>query len=204
MFSSIFVKLKPFLKLLLALGIAAGLVGAIYYAQQEANRQMAEFEQTKDKDGAMGEEVAVKEYELKEVDENNQLRWQLKAASGILEPRTKDVDLKGIEVKYYNEGQVSLNIQAPVGKANELTHIILLKSDKDNKVLAMGVSNQTKMEVAEMELNKKNQFKATGGVNIEWPGVAKVTGDSAEGVISQVKLIEHIVLRGNTHSTIGM
>ncbi|MBZ0189602.1 MAG: LPS export ABC transporter periplasmic protein LptC [Candidatus Obscuribacterales bacterium] len=151
MLSGIFTKLKPFLKLCLALGIVAGLVGSIYLAKQSAEDQMKDFEKNKEQDGAMGSEITVKNYNLREVDGNNKLRWELNAASGVRNGKTADVDLTGIEVKYYNEGQVSFNLSAPVGKASELTHVIVLSSKDGKKVLGLGTEKQTRLETSEME-----------------------------------------------------
>ena len=57
------------------------------------------------------------------------------------------------------------------------------------------------METSRLELTKKNGFKATGGVNIVWSGVAKVTGDYATGVFGK-KELEDLKIIGNTHAII--
>lgn len=203
MFAGIFEKLKPALKLVLALSILFGLAGFIYYAYQKAENEMTEFNKNKD-ESSMSTTTTVDNYELKEVDDQNRMKWQLKAVRGVLEPSTRDVDLKGVEVNYFHEGKVSLKINAPVGKANEGTGKIHLTSTDTEKVLGIGVEKQTRIETKNMELTKKNQFIATGGVNIDWPGVAKVTGDKAEGTMSPTRFVEHLIIRGNTHAQMRM
>lgn len=203
MLSSIYTKVKPALKLLLALGILMGLSGFIYYAQLEAEKQMDEFERTKDPK-TMSNNIVVNDYQLKEVDANNQPRWHLQAKKGVRQPNTRLVDLENVEVKYYADGAVSLKLSAPIGQANEISRKIKLTSNKSGKVLGIGVEKQTRMETKEMVLTKKNQFLATGGVNIDWPGVAKVTGDKAEGIMSATKFIDHLIIRGNTHAQLKM
>ena len=196
-------KAKPYFKLILALGILVGISGFIYYAYNKAEDEMKKFNETKD-EKTMSEEIAVDEYVLKEVDDENQLKWQLKAVRGVLEPKTRDVDLKGVEVEYYHEGKVSLKIIAPIGKANESTRKIQLTSTETEKVVGMGMEKQSRLETKDLELTKKNQFIATGGVNIDWPGVAKVTGDKAEGTMSPTRFVDHLIIRGNTHAQLSM
>ena len=203
MFARAFHYLKPFLKLVLALGILFGLVGWIYYAHNEAEKQYRTFEDTKD-DATFSSDTVVNNYELKEVDGKQQKKWELLAKKGIREKATKVVKLEEVEVKYYNEGKLSLMLKAPIGNADETSRQIKLTSNKTEKVKGIGVEKQTSIETREMELTKNNQFKATGGVNIEWPGVAKVKGNEAEGVMSATKFIEQLVIRGNTHAQLRM
>ncbi len=197
-----FSKLKPILKLLLALSILGGIVGSIYYAQVHADKEMKKFqESTKGKED-LKDQVAVDNYELKEVDDSNALKWQLLAKRGVLEPVTRMVDLTEVEVKYYNGPNVSLRIQAPLGKANEATRVVILSSNDKAKVVGIGEENQSRLETKVMELRKKNEFLASGGVNIVWPGVAKVTGNTAQGTISSSKL-QNMLIKGNTHSILN-
>ncbi len=196
-----FSKLKPFLKLLLALSILGGIVGSIYYAQVHADKEMKEF-QKKNEGRETGDKIAVDNYELKEVDDTNALRWQLLAKKGVLEPVSKMVDLTDVEVKYYNGPNVSLRLLAPIGQANEATRVVILNSNDKSKVLGIGEENQSRLETKQMELRKKNEFLATGGVNIVWPGVAKVTGNTAQGTISSSKL-QNMLIKGNTHSILN-
>ena len=203
MFAKAYHQFKPFLKLALALGILFGLVGWIFYAQKQAEIQYKTFEETKD-DATFSSDTVVNDYELKEVDGNQQKQWELTAKKGIREKTTKDVKLEKVEVKYYNEGKLSLQLSAPVGQANEISRKVTLTSNETQKVKGIGVEKQTSIETKEMVLTKNNQFKASGGVNIEWPGVAKVKGNSAEGVMSATQFIEQLVIRGNTHAQLKM
>lgn len=204
MLSRIFEKLKPFLKFVLAIGILLGLSGFIYFAHQQATVEWEAFEKDESNKDSMTNEIRIDNYELKEVDDNEQLKWILSAKSGILEPKTKDVNLKEIVVKYFNEGEVSMTISAPQGIANELTRKILLTSNKTAKVMGIGAKKNTKLITDKLELTKINQFSASGGVNIEWPGVAKVTGKTAEGVMSPTKFVDKLVLRGDVHARLSM
>ena len=96
-----------------------------------------------------------------------------------------------------------MKLTAPVGLANELSRMIVLKGDNGKKVVAEGTDKSARMETQRLELTKKNQFIATGGVNIVWPGVAKVKGDKAEGTMANAT-IDHFFIRGNTRSIVDM
>ena len=202
--AGIFEKLKPFLKFMLAIGILLGLSGFIYFSNKEANKQWKEFGETKDNDSAMSDEIWVQKYEMKEVDDTEKIHWILKAEKGLMDPKTKDINLNGIEVKYYNEGEVSMTISSPVGQANEISRKILLTSNEKGKVIGIGATKNTRLETSELKLEKKNKFIATGGVSIVWPGVAKVTSKTAEGEMSPTKFVDNLVLRGNVHTRLGM
>lgn len=192
------------LKLFLALTILFGIVGLVYYAQHRAEVAIKEFgtEQAKDKN-ANSEAIVVDNYELKEIGEDNELHWKLTAIQGTMEPNTKDVKLKDVVVKYFKEGKVSMRLQAPVGTANELTRIIILAQEGSKKVMMGGDEKQAQLETSKLELTKNNQFIATGGVNIVLPGVAKVSGNTAEGKFADANL-DTFVIRGNTHASIGI
>ena len=190
------------LKLLLALGILFGIVGLIYYAHQKADVELNQFSKEQKKEDA-SEAITIDNYELKEVDAENALHWKLSAKKGVLEPNTKDVKLVDVEVNYYKEKKVGMHLQAPVGTANELTRIIVLNSLGDKKVRVNGDEKQAQIETSKLELTKNNQFLATGGVNIVMPGVAKVSGKTAEGKFTQTNL-DSFVIRGNTHATIDI
>ncbi len=194
-------KLKPFLKMLLALGIPCGIVGSIYYAQIHADSEMKKFQESS-KSTDPEDTITIDNYELKEVDDTNALKWILTAKKAILEPATRLVDLTEIEVKYYSGPNISLRLQAPIGKANEATKVVTLKANDKAKVIGIGEENKTRLETKDMELRKKNEFVCTGGVNIDWPGVAKVTGNTAQGTISSSKM-QNMLIKGNTHSILN-
>lgn len=194
-------KLRGFLKFVLAVSIPCGLVGLVYYAQKEATVQSEEYDKNQ-KERPMADKITIDNYALKEVDENNQIRWQLTAKTGVLEPSNKDVNLTDIKVEYFNGKTLKMRIVAPIGTTNEVTHIVqLLSGDKGGRVICEGDEGKSRMEADKVELNKKNQFTATGGVNIVWPGVAKVSGKVATGTMG--KKMDNIKISGNTHATIG-
>jgi hypothetical protein len=190
------------LKLLLALGILVGIVGLIYFAHHQADEELKKFSKEQAKEKTL-EAVTVDNYELKEIGDDNSVHWRLIAKQGTMEPNTKDVQLVDVNVNYYKEGKVSMHLDAPVGKANEISRIIILKAQGDKKVMVGGDEKQATLETKELELTKNNQFKATGGVNIMWPGVAKVTGNDAHGSFKKGNL-DKLVICGNTHAQIDI
>ncbi len=190
------------LKLVLALGILFGLVGLVYYAHNQADKEIETFSKEQ-KDQEETQAVTVDDYELKEIGDDNSVHWRLIAKKGTMEPSTKDVQLEDVNVNYYKEGKVSMQLNAPIGKANEISRIVILTSKGDTKVKVVGDEKQAQLETKKLELTKNNQFTATGGVNIVWPGVAKVSGNTAQGSISKSNL-EKIVIRGNTHASIDI
>ncbi|MDZ4836164.1 MAG: LPS export ABC transporter periplasmic protein LptC [Candidatus Melainabacteria bacterium] len=189
------------LKLVLALSILFGIVGLVYFAQHKADQELKEFAKQKKEDPS--EQVTVDNYELKEIGDDNTTHWRLTATKGTMQPDTKDVELEDVKVNYYKEGKVSMTLAAPTGKANELTRVIVLHSKGDNKVSVSGDEKQAQLVTKELELTKNNQFKATGGVNIMWPGVAKVTGNNARGSFVQGNL-QKLIISGNTHALVDM
>ena len=164
---------KNTLKLVLALGILVGLVSLVYFAHTTADKEMESFHKEQ-KENPMDSAVVIDNYELKEVTDTNELRWQLQAERGTLEPSTKDVKLTRVVVNYFKEGKISMRLHAPVGEANEITRKVVLSSDDKEKVTAIGEEKQTKLETSKLELTKKNCFVATGGVFIVLPGVGIV------------------------------
>jgi hypothetical protein len=190
------------LKLLLALGILVGIVGLVYYAHNKADEELAQFSKDQAKEKTL-ENVTVDNYELKEIGDDNEVHWRLTAKQGTMEPTTKDVDLIDVNVNYYKEGKVSMHLDAPIGKANEISRIIVLTSKGDKHVMVGGDEKQATLETKQLELTKNNQFKATGGVNIMMPGVAKVTGNNAHGSFTKGNL-EKLVICGNTHAKIDI
>ena len=204
MLSSVFRAIfsKGLLKFVLAMGILLGLTGLVYFAQTKAEKEMKDYNASQPND-PLADSMIVDNYELKEVNDDNELRWKLVAAQGVLDPGTKDVKLTDINVNYFKEGKLTMKLTAPVGLANELSRMIVLKGDNGKKVVAEGTDKSARMETQRLELTKKNQFIATGGVNIVWPGVAKVKGDKAEGTMANAT-IDHFFIRGNTRSIVDM
>ena len=188
-------------KIIGALAIPAILVSFWTYAQNEANQQVKEFNASQ-KVNPNTDETIVKNYELKEVDDQNQVRWLLAADQGVMEPVSHDVNLTQVHVDYMDGKILKMRLSAPLGHTNENTRLIKLSASGNKLVEATGEAGKVKLTAAKIELNKKNQFQATGGVNIIWPGVAKVIGDLAAGVLASGDL-NNVKIIGNTHALIG-
>ena len=165
-------KISGALKFIAALAIPVGIYSFWNYSQKQADVQVEEYQKMQ-KEHPDTDNITVDNYELKEVDDNDQVRWQLLAKQGIMEPVSKNVALNTVQVSYFDDKKLKMRISAPTGMANEVTHIVKLDAVQGNRVLAEGEDGKAKMDATKVELTKKNQFIATGGVNIVWPGVAK-------------------------------
>ncbi|MBU6451526.1 MAG: LPS export ABC transporter periplasmic protein LptC [Cyanobacteria bacterium REEB67] len=188
-------------KFVLAAGILGGLVGLLWFADYTAKEETRKYN-AELKAHPMAQKITFDDYELKEVDDNNTLRWKLKAKRGVLEPTTKDVILTMINIEYYSEGKVKMKVIAPEGVVNQLSRQVKLKCNPQVNVVAEGEEGKSRLETKSLELTKKNQFIATGGVNINMSGVAKVSGDYATGVFGKSEL-QDVKIIGHTHATIG-
>lgn len=187
-------------KLVLALSILGGIVGLLYYAQWSATIEEKNFKAQRDANPTASN-IAFTNYELKEVDDANNVRWILSAQTGTLIKDSKDVSLTNISMKFLDGANVKMMITAPLGKANTDTHRVELASGPGQRVIAEGEAGKSRMDMEKLELEKKNQFKATGGVNIAM-GVAKVTGNYATGRFGK-KDLEDLKIIGNTHAIIA-
>ncbi len=190
---------SEYFKLFLALGILGTLAGLMFYAQYQADKEEKEYQANRAQNPT-AERVSVDNYELKEVDDSNRLRWKLSAKSGIFE-KDKKIHLTDICMQYFDGEKVKMKVIAPTGLANETNRQVELTSSDKQKVVAEGEEGKSRLETSRLELTKKNGFKATGGVNIVWSGVAKVTGDYATGVFGK-KELEDLKIIGNTHAII--
>ncbi|MBX9877439.1 MAG: LPS export ABC transporter periplasmic protein LptC [Candidatus Obscuribacterales bacterium] len=188
------------IKLIVAIAIPAGMVWGFMSAQKHADKEIAEFHTNQTADPTK-QNVEIKGYELKEVDDQNNVRWQLKADLGTRDNNTHMVNLTGITVEYYKDGQVKMKLSAPTGEANEQTNHVKLASSSGHRVVAEGDGGKTHMETSSLELSKNNQFIATDGVNINLPGVAKISGNRAEGNIN-ISELNNFKIIGNTHAEI--
>ncbi len=190
-------------KFLLAISIPAAIMGFWLYSVHESGR-LIETSHDEMKKHPMTEQTTVDNYQLKEVDDTNTTKWQLVAKRGVMKSDgSKDVLLDHVELKYYDGKVLKMSITAPYGIANEATHIVKLSSDKQQRVVAENGTNHGRLEASKVELTKKNQFVATGGVNIVMPGVAKVTGDTATGALEKDSELKNFKIIGNTHAIIG-
>jgi len=188
-------------KLILALAIPSAIFGLWFYAKNEAEREVG-LTATQIKKNPINEKICVTDYQLKEIDDSNHLRWRLMAAQGVTDPVTRDVALKKVNVDYFDGTKIKIRLSAPLGLANESTRAVKLDSADKTRVVAEGEEGKARLMATKVELMKKNQFQATGGVNIVWPGVAKVSGDKAEGSLASADL-KKLKIMGNTHAVIG-
>lgn len=195
-------KLKGYLKVLFALAIPGALIGLFFYSQQQANKEVAEY-QRHAKEHPSADKISIENYELKEVTDANQMRWQLIAKQGVLEPNTKDVLLRDVTVSYFDGDQIKMRLSAPAGIANENTHLVKLGADDKHRVIAQGGEGKGTLDAAKVELKEKNKFLATGGVNIVFPGVAKVSGSTATGSLEKSADLKNFKIVGNTHALLG-
>src|SRR5215813_191958 len=92
---------KGTFKLLIALAIPGAIAWAFIHAQQQANFEVDEY-QKEQKANPTSEKVTVANYELKEVDDTNQIRWQLLAKQGTIEPGAQAVALERVKVEYFD------------------------------------------------------------------------------------------------------
>ena len=175
---------KSTVKFVVALAIPIGLVMAFRSAQESADKAVEDTRKAiKDNPNSVG--MVVKDYELKEIDDSNTVRWALTANEGRMAPNNKDVALDRVNVRYYDGPEVKMSIKAPHGDANAETKYVKMISQKGERVTAEGDGGKSKFEADTVVLEKKNQFLATGGVIIEWSEVAKVTGNSANGIVDK-------------------
>ena len=188
------------LKLVLALTIPTLIGWAFVYSQHQANVEVKKFKEEQ-KVNPTTSQVTVSNYELKEVDDSNHIRWQLLAKEGIADQANQGVILKDVRVEYFDGPTVKMRLHAPQGMANEANRYVKLSGSEGDPVIAEGEAGKSRLGAQVVELTKKNQFEASGGVTIVWPEVAKVTGRSAAGTIDGSDL-RNLKIVGNTHAEI--
>ena len=188
-------------KLIGALAIPTIIIAFWFYAQNEANQQVKEFNDAQ-KIRPNTDETTIINYELKEVDDSNQVRWLLAAKTGSMQSISHDVNLTDVHVDYMDGKTLKMRITAPIGQTNEVTRLVKLAGVGDKPVTAFGEEGKVKLEAAKIELDKKNQFQATGNVNIVWSKAARVIGDMACGALGADDL-SNVKIIGHTHALIG-
>ncbi len=195
-------KIRGFIKFVVALAIPALLIYFWISAQKMADIQVKDFKEEK---SLHPDQTAttVTNYELKEVDDANTVKWHLQAKGGTMKADTKDVALVEVKVEYFDGPKLKMRMSAPTGLANETTRLVSLTSDDKSHVICEGEEGKSRLEASEVNLDKENKFIARGGVNILWPGVAKVTGDTCTGHLDKGAQFENIKIVGNTHSFMG-
>lgn len=193
---------KGTLKLIAALAIPAGLIYFWMYSNEQAKVEMESYDKEQ-KANPLQDTVRIENYVLKEVDDSNRIRWQLQAKAGIMHPVSKDVDLEQVLVEYFDGPTLKMRLKAPKGIANETTRMVKLDCDKKDRVIAEGETGKGSMTASRVELSKKNQFAATGDVNIIMPEVAKVRANTATGAFGGSGF-KNLKVSGNTHSIVNM
>ncbi len=171
------------------------------YANNQANMMVKETSGAIKKN-VNQDKISVDDYNLKEVNDSNEVKWLLAAKTGVIDPVTKDVNLDTVHVDYFDGATLKMRISSPIGLANENTHMVKLFAQGGKRVEAQGEGGKAKLDAQKIELMEKNQFLASGGVNIIWPGVAKVTGNEATGSLKSTDL-KNLTIKGNTHAAIG-
>lgn len=186
-----------------ALAVPGFIVWAWFSAKNAADVEMSKYK-AEQASNPTTKNVIVNDYELKEVDDSNRIRWQLKAKRGkVLGETNSEVALEGVTMVYKDPetGDNKMRLEAPEGQANQVTRYVKLVSVGNQRVSAIGQGGKAQMIATVLELEKDNKFKAHGGVNIVWPEVAKVTGESANGVID-LPDFKNFKIVGNTHAEI--
>ncbi len=188
-------------KIIGALAIPTIIIAFWFYAQNEANQQVKEFNAAQ-KIRPNTDETVINNYELKEVDDSNQVRWLLAAKTGAMQAISHNVNLTDVHVDYMDGKVVKMRVSAPIGHTNDVTRLVQLIGANNRPVTALGEEGKVKLEAQKVELDKKNQFQATGNVNIVWAKTARVIGDMASGSLGGDDLT-NVKLIGHTHALIG-
>ncbi len=194
--------IKSSIKFIGAISIPVGLVWGFMAAQKQAEIDYNDhINQTKAHPTTSGTNVT--DYELKEVDDTNTVKWQLVAKHGKSTEDNKTIDVEGVTMKFFDGPNVKMSVTAPLGNVNADTRYVKLSSSKGQRVKGDGDSGKSTFEAETVELDKKNQFFATGGVIIEWTEVAKVTGNEARGKLDKGSF-QNVKVVGHTHAVIAV
>jgi lipopolysaccharide export system protein LptC len=191
-------------KFVFAMAIPVSIGWFFWYSQQQANFEVEQYKKEQ-KANPISDELVIQNYAMKEIDDLNRIRWQLVAATGKLKGNGKDVELTDVKVEYFDAQTraLKMRLEAPFGSADQQSKYVKLEGGKNGRVVAEGQNNM-KLSSAVVELIKKNEFLASGGVIIDWPGVAKVSGDSASGMTDMSSGPKNFKVVGNTHAEIVM
>ena len=194
---------RNIIKIVGACAIPLGLYALFNWSIRQADEDL--IQHGKDiKAHPLTEKTTVDNYELKEIDGSNHVKWRLHAKQGILDAvkGNKDIYLDHVRMEYYDGNELKMRMTAPKGIANEDTKIVNLNCDEKERVIADG--SKGRLEASQVVLTKRNQFVATGGVNIVLPGVAKVTGNQAIGALEKDASLQNFKIVGNTHAICGI
>ncbi|MBK7836400.1 MAG: LPS export ABC transporter periplasmic protein LptC [Candidatus Obscuribacter sp.] len=122
-------------KLILALSILGTIVGLMFYAQNMANRIEKEAEEQR-RLNPTAVTTSIDNYELKEIDDANHIRWILRAKRAVLE-KDRKFSLDSIDMQYFDDGKEKMHLIAPIGMADEASRQIQLDSNDKQKVIAI-------------------------------------------------------------------
>ncbi len=194
---------RSVVKLVGACAIPLGLWALFNWSIHKADEDLVEHNAEMKKHPLTGK-TTIDNYELKEIDGTNHVRWRLIAKQAVLaaEKNNKDIYLDHVHMEYYDGTELKMKMTAPKGIANEDTKVVNLNSDSKERVIADG--SKGRMEASQVVLTKRNQFVATGGVNILLPGVAKVTGNQAIGALEKDASLQNFKIVGATHAICGI
>lgn len=175
--------------------IVWGFVSAQKGAENEYNSLTSEM-----KEHPTSTKTETTEFELKELDDNNAVRWHLTGKKGTT-AEMKVVDVTDVKMRYFDGPNVKMEIIAPLGNVDVSNRYVKMKSAKGQRVSGIGDGGKNKFDAETIELDKQNQFIATGGVKIDWSDVALVTGEMAKGKMSKDG-IQNVKVIGHTHAII--
>src|SRR5579883_1090504 len=130
---------KSSLKLLLAMAIPTGIAYFFWYSQHQANVEVEQYKKEQ-KEHPSSDSLVIQNYGMKEVDGSNNVRWQLVASKGIIQPNGQDVELNEVKMEYFDLATKHLKmcLTAPIGYANQQTKFVKLLGNDKRKVVADG------------------------------------------------------------------
>src|SRR6185437_1048235 len=133
------------IKLVVALSIPSSIGFFFWYSAQEANREILETQKMV-KNNPTSDNIVIKDYTMKEVDDSNHVRWLLSAKTGTIIANGQDVALTGVDVTYFDPTtkEQKMRLSAPSGSANQATKFVKLKGNKSGKVMAVGEGGKSK------------------------------------------------------------
>jgi hypothetical protein len=191
--------IRQHLKVTIALSIPVVIAACFLYAQHTANQEIDALRKEY-KQRPSSQHIVINHYTMYEMDDKNPRHWSLVASKGEMLGNDQ-VLLTNIKMEYYDQNTVKMSITAPEGDANAATKYVVLKGGKNNRVDALGAGGKADLSAEQIELINKDQFIATGGVSIIWPGQASVTGNRATGRID-LSDFKDFKIMGNTHAQI--
>src|SRR5579883_760443 len=130
-----------------ALAIPSLIVWAWFSAKNAADIEMTKYK-AEQANNPTTKNVIVKDYELKEVDDSNRIRWQLKAKQGkVLGDTNSQVALEGVTMIYKDPetGETKMSLMAPEGEANQVTRFVRLTGKGKDRVSAIGQGGKAQM-----------------------------------------------------------